>query len=111
MMNIMEINGYKAVIHYDPEIDMFRGEFMGLNGDADFYAGDIKSLRKEGEISLKVFLDMCAEDEVEPLKEFSGKFNLRIPPKLHAEIVTAATSEGKSLNKWIINTLAHATHT
>ena len=35
MMNIMEINGVKAVIAFDPEINMFRGEFVGLNGGAD----------------------------------------------------------------------------
>lgn len=66
MMNIMEIEGYKAVIQYDPEIEMFRGEFLGLNGGADFYATDIETLRREGQTSLKVFLEMCAEDGVEP---------------------------------------------
>ena len=30
-MNIMEINNYRALIQYDPEIEMFRGEFLGLN--------------------------------------------------------------------------------
>jgi len=79
MMNIMEINGYKAIIQYDPEIEMFRGEFIGINGGADFYAKDIEGLRAEGEISLNVFLEMCLEDGVEPRKEYSGKFNLRIP--------------------------------
>ena len=48
MKNTMEIDGYKAVIQFDPEIDMFRGEFIGLNGGADFYAPDIAGLRKEG---------------------------------------------------------------
>lgn len=72
MMNIMEIYDYRAVIQYDPEINKFRGEFIGLNGGADFYAIDIDSLRKEGEISLRVFLDMCQEDGVKPRKEYSG---------------------------------------
>lgn len=36
MMNTMEIDGYKAVIQYDPDIELFRGEFIGLNGGADF---------------------------------------------------------------------------
>jgi len=58
MMNMMEIKGYRALIQYDPEIEMFRGEFIGLNGGADFYAKDIDGLRKEGEMSLKVFLDI-----------------------------------------------------
>ncbi|MBN2390280.1 MAG: type II toxin-antitoxin system HicB family antitoxin [Anaerolineae bacterium] len=105
MMNTMEINGYRAVIQYDPDIDMFRGEFVGLNGGADFYAKDIDSLRKEGEISLKVFLDMCREDGVEPRKTYSGKFNLRVSPQLHAEIATRAAAAGKSLNQWVADVL------
>ena len=105
MMNMMEIEGYRAVIQYDPEIDMFRGEFVGLNGGADFYAKDIEGLRKEGEISLRVFLEMCEEDGVEPRREYSGKFNLRVPTELHAELALQAASEGKSLNQWVTDTL------
>jgi hypothetical protein len=73
MMNVMEINGVKAVIAFDPEINMFRGEFVGLNGGADFYSTDIDGLRREGETSLKVFLDMCAEEGVSPYREFRGQ--------------------------------------
>jgi predicted HicB family RNase H-like nuclease len=110
MMNVMEIDGYRAVVQYDPDIDMFRGEYVGLNGGADFYAKDIDSLRKEGEISLRVFLDMCREDGVEPRKEYSGKFNLRISPQLHAEIATKATAAGKSLNQWVADILDESLH-
>jgi len=35
MINQMVINGVKAVITYDSDIDLFRGEFVGLNGGAD----------------------------------------------------------------------------
>ncbi len=107
MMNIMEIDGYKAVIKYDPEIEMFRGEFSGLNGGADFYAKDIEKLKKEGAISLKVFFDMCAEDGIEPRKEYSGRFNVRVPGDLHKDNTTAAAAEGKSLNQWVVDTLTH----
>lgn len=105
MNNILEINGYRAVIQYDPDIDLFRGEFLELNGSADFYAADIAGLKKEGALSLKVFLDMCAEDGVEPVKAYSGKFNVRVPPKLHAEIALAAAATGKSLNQWVLEAL------
>lgn len=104
--NIMNIDGYRAVITYDPEIEMFRGEFIGLNGGADFYGRDIESLKREGAISLKVFLEMCEEDGVNPRKEYSGKFNVRLPGELHREIAIAARAEGKSLNKWIADKLA-----
>lgn len=111
MMNIMEIDGYRAIIQYDPDIEMFRGEFVGLNGGADFYAKDIEGLRKEGKVSLKVFLEMCLEDGVEPRKEYSGKFNLRVPTQLHAELAVKAASTGKSLNQWIADMLARSVQT
>lgn len=68
MKNAMKIDGYKALIAFEPDTNRFRGEFVDLNGEADFYAADVKSLRREGNISLKVFLDMCREDGVEPSK-------------------------------------------
>lgn len=108
MMNLMEIDGYKAVIQYDAEIGMFRGEFIGLNGGADFYGTNIESLDKEGRTSLKVFLEMCEEDGVEPHKEYSGKFNVRVPPELHHRMTVAAQSTGKSLNQWMVDTLHQA---
>ncbi|MDP2828330.1 MAG: type II toxin-antitoxin system HicB family antitoxin [Sulfuricellaceae bacterium] len=110
MINTMTINGFRAVIQYDPEIELFRGEFVGLNGGADFYAADIEGLKREGEISLRVFLDMCAEDGVDPVRAFSGKFNVRVPPTLHADLVQAAAAAGKSLNQWVADSLDSAAH-
>ncbi|MDY0263535.1 type II toxin-antitoxin system HicB family antitoxin [Syntrophotalea acetylenica] len=108
MMNVMDINGYKASIAYDPEIEMFRGEFINLNGGADFYAKDTEALRAEGELSLKVFLEMCEEKGIEPKKSYSGKFNVRIPPELHAKVVQAATAHDQSINQWIKSVLSES---
>lgn len=102
----MEINGYKAVIAYDAETELFRGEFIGLNGGADFYADNVAQLKKEGEISLNVFLEMCEKKNIEPFKQYSGKFNIRLSPELHKAAVMAATAENLSLNEWISQTLA-----
>jgi len=101
MRNAMEIEGYRAVIEFDPDIEMFRGEFVGLNGGADFYARDIPGLRREGAASLEVFLDMYKEEGVKPRKQFSGKFDVRIPPDRHAAIAAAAAAGGKSLSQWV----------
>ena len=109
-MNTMQIEGYRAIIQYDPEIEMFRGEFIGLNGGADFYAKDIEGLRREGRLSLNAFLEMCREDGVAPIKEYSGKFNLRLNPELHAEVSVRAMAAGKSLNQWITDVIDQSIH-
>ena len=104
-MNIMEIDSYKAKIEYDPDIDMFRGEILGLNGGADFYGKNPNELRREFKKSLNTFLEVCAEKGISPKKEYSGKFNLRIPPELHSEIAARAMAEEKSINQWVADTL------
>jgi predicted HicB family RNase H-like nuclease len=43
-------------------------------------------------------LEVCREKGIEPRKQFSGKFNLRIPPDLHEKLALAAQAQGKSLN-------------
>ena len=97
-MNVMSIDGYHAKIEYDPELDLFRGEILGLSGGADFYGKNPKELRAEFKKSLEVFLQVCKEKDIEPRRHFSGKFNLRITPELHEQLAIAAQAEGKSIN-------------
>ena len=107
-MNIMEVDGYKAKIEYDSELDEFRGEILGLNGSADFYGKNPATLRHEFRASLAIFLKVCEEKGIYPTKAYSGKFNLRIPPGLHSKIANRATAEDKSINQWVSEVLEHS---
>ena len=97
-MNLMSLKEYNAKIEYDAELDLFRGEILGLTGGADFYGKNPTELRAEFKKSLQVFLDVCAENGIEPKRHYSGKFNLRIPVELHEKLAIVAEAEGKSLN-------------
>ena len=97
-MNLMTVDGYQAKIDYDGETDQFRGEILGLSGGADFYGSSPEELRREFKKSLGVFLEVCKEQGIEPRRDYSGKFNLRIPPELHEKLVMTAEAQGKSLN-------------
>lgn len=104
----MTINGHRAVISFDPDIGLFRGEFTGLTGGADFYATDVAGLEHEGAISLRVYLDACEKDGIEPLAKASGALNLRVSPALHRSATLAAKAAGKSLNQWASEVLEQA---
>ena len=97
-MNLMTVDGYSARIEYNSETDLFRGEILGLSGGADFYGANPDELRLEFKKSLDVFLEVCREQGIDPRKQFSGKFNLRIPPSLHEKLAMAAQAQGISLN-------------
>lgn len=94
----MTCDGYQAKIEYDAEMDMFRGEILGLNGGADFYGRNPAELRDELKKSLNIFLAVCQEKGIEPGRHYSGKFNLRISPDLHEQLAIVAQAEGKSIN-------------
>lgn len=104
-MNIMTLDTYHAKIEYDEELDLFRGEILGLSGGADFYGKNTKELRAEFKKSLQVFLEVCKEKGIEPRRHFSGKFNLRITPELHEKLAIKAHAEGKSINTLALEAL------
>ena len=108
-MSHMTVNGYTAKITYDPELDQFRGEILGLNGGADFYGRTPTELRREFRKSLKVFHDVCREKGINPRRQFSGRFNLRISPELHQRLAALAEASGKSLNSLVEDQLTKAT--
>ena len=97
-MSLMTQGGFHARIDYDEDTDLFRGEILGLTGGADFYGSSPEELRREFRKSLDVFLEVCREKGIEPRRQFSGKFNLRISPKLHEQLALRAQASDKSLN-------------
>lgn len=102
MKNTMDFEGgYKAVITYDPEIELFRGEFVGLSGGADFYAADLEGLKREGALSLQTFLEVCIEKGLSPVKKRPDTFALRLDSELYNRIAIAAKASGKSMNQFI----------
>ena len=74
-MNMMILNDYKAKIEYDSDIDMFRGEILGLTGGADFYGETPAELRTEFKKSLETFLEVCKEKGISPKKQYSGNYD------------------------------------
>ncbi len=106
-VNKLKIGGHWAVISYDPDIDMFRGEFIGLNGGADFYATTVPALKDEGARSLREFLAICEERGIEPEKKFSGTFNVRVGKKKHEALAITAAARGVSMNTLIDQAIEH----
>ena len=97
-MNHMTHEGWQARIEYDEAQDQFRGEILGLSSGGDFYGRTPQELREAFARTLAAYLQACEQQGMAPRKSYSGKFNLRIPPELHAQVALTAQAEGKSLN-------------
>ena len=107
MINTMTLDGFTAIITYDPDKDWFRGVIQGLNGTADFHGRTPEELRKEFKNSLAFFIEICEHKGRPVRKPLSGKFVVRLPPELHQQATLAAQAEGLSLNALVVRAMRH----
>ena len=97
--NLLHYKGYSAKPEYSVEDKVFYGKILGIDDLVDFYSENAKSIEIEFQKAVDDYLTFCAEIGKEPQKEYSGMFNVRIPPELHRKLSMTAQSEGVSLNK------------
>ena len=94
----MTYKGYQATVDLDEEAGVFHGEVINTRDVITFQGSSVKELKRAFENSVDDYLDFCASRGEDPEKPFSGKFLVRVPPKVHREIMTEARRQGKSLN-------------
>lgn len=102
---MMKYKGYTGHVEYDDEAKIFHGEVLGIKDVVTFQGTTVDEIEQAFKDSVDDYLAFCAERGEEPDRPFSGKFNLRIPPELHAKLSIAAKLQGESLNNYIAKML------
>ncbi len=102
---MMKYKGYTGHVEYDDEVKIFHGEVLGIKDVVTFQGTTVDEIEQAFKDSVDDYLAFCAERGEDPDKPFSGKFNLRIPPELHAKLSIAAHLQGESLNNYIAKML------
>lgn len=102
---MMKYKGYTGQVEYDEEAKIFHGEVLGIKDVVTFQGTNVEEIEKAFKDSVEDYLAFCKARGEEPDRPFSGKFNLRIPPDLHAKLSIAAHIHGESLNSYITKML------
>ena len=105
---MMEYKGYRAVVEFDHELEVFHGEVIDTRDVIVFEGTSVEQLRREFQVSIDDYLAVCAERGRSPDKPFSGRIPLRVASSVHRAATAAAKAEGKSLNAWISETVERA---
>ncbi len=108
-MNLLRHKEYLATIELDPDAGFFHGEVINTRAVLTFQGRSLDELRAAFADTIADYEDWCKERGKEPEKPYSGSFTVRMPPELHRRIAEAAARAGKSLNRFITDTLEHAT--
>ena len=104
----MKYKGYTAKIEYDDYDDIFHGYILNIRAIISFEGESIQAMHHAFEEAVDDYLEWCKEEGWSPEKSCSGKFNLRIDPELHRQLILAAESRGESLNSYVVDCLEHA---
>ena len=102
---MMKYKGYIGHVEYDDEAKVFHGEVVGLRDVITFQGISVDELEQSFKDSIDDYLNWSKERKEKPEKTFSGTFNLRIPPELHAKIAFQAKTMGISLNSYVADKL------
>jgi predicted HicB family RNase H-like nuclease len=109
MKNVLQHKGYTGNVQFDADDLIFHGRVMGLKKAHISYEGKtVDEFVTDFNNAVNDYLDMCAEDGIEPEKPFKGSFNLRLDPDLHKRLVVNALNEGKTLNAFVKDVLEKA---
>jgi predicted HicB family RNase H-like nuclease len=102
---MLKHNGYVGQVQFDSDADIFYGEIIGIRDVITFQGRTVDEIKQAMIDSVEDYLDMCRKHDKEPEKPFSGKLIVRLESELHRKVACAALKEGKSINKWIADTL------
>ncbi|MEE9430148.1 MAG: type II toxin-antitoxin system HicB family antitoxin [Melioribacteraceae bacterium] len=102
---MLNYKGYSGQINYDDEMKILHGEVIDTRDVITFQGKTVDEIEQAFRDSIDDYIEFCNERGEQPDKPFSGKFILRMPPKLHHKLYLKANRSGKSLNKWVVETL------
>lgn len=105
---MVEYKGYYSKVEFDEEAYIFHGEVINIRDVITFEGTTVDELKQAFQDSVDDYLKFCAERGEDPVKQYSGKFVVRIDPELHKSIAIEARKKGQSLNALVNDTLSKA---
>ena len=110
MKNALAYKGFTARIDFDADDNILVGRVLGIRDIIGFHGETVSKLTADFHNAIDHYLADCKKEDCCPAKPYSGKLTLRVPPGIHGEIASAAAHAGKSLNKWVADTLTKVVH-
>ena len=98
MSDLLEYKGYQGTVEYSTTDGILYGKVIGITGLISYEGESIQNLIEDFQGAIDDYLEICADQGIEPQKAYKGKFNVRIPPELHKALVHFSASRGQTLN-------------
>ena len=107
MNNMLEYKGYYGTVELSGTDNVLFGKVIGVNSLISYEGDSVQSLRDDFQGAVDEYLEMCAENGIEPEKTYKGSFNVRVSPELHKSLALVSASRGQTLNSAVEEAIKH----
>lgn len=104
---MMTYKGYVGDARIDVEAGVFRGKVANIADTVTFQGKTVEEVGRAFRESVDDYLEFCASRNEAPDKPFSGRIPLRVKPRVHRALSTAAKLSDQSLNAYIARRLTN----
>lgn len=105
--NILEYKQYIAKLDFDFGDQIIVGKVINTNDIISFHGENLKEAISAFHDVVDTYIESCKEENIEPSKTYSGKFNLRMSPELHHTLYNEAAKAGVSLNRFTVDIISN----
>ena len=98
MKDFLKYKGFLGSIEISIKDNCLHGKLLFIDDLVTYEAESPTQLNAEFEAAVEDYLETCNELKREPIKPFSGTFNIRIGPELHQNLAQYAVSRDSSIN-------------
>ncbi|MBI2472677.1 MAG: type II toxin-antitoxin system HicB family antitoxin [Planctomycetes bacterium] len=101
MKDVITYKGFIGSVHFNAEDKVFHGKIEGVDDLVTFEGKSVEGLIKAFHEEVDDYIELCKEQDKEPLKSYKGSFNVRVSPEIHRRAVETAIQKGLSLNQLV----------
>lgn len=98
---MLTYKGYHASVEYHPEDGLLFGRVLDVRDTVIFEVEQASEVEQAFHGAVDDYLDFCSETGKDPDRPYSGRFNIRLDPKLHRAAALAAENDRDSLNSFV----------
>ena len=101
MTDKLKYKEFIGSVHFSADDEVFYGKIEGVNDLVTFEGSTVRKLKMAFREAVEDYIELCGEAGKQIFKSFKGTFNVRIKPELHSKAFERAILEGKTLNKFV----------
>ena len=99
--NTIRYRDYIGSVEFSEDDGIFFGRVQGIRALISYEGENAEVLVEDFHSAVDDYLDMCAEQGIEPEKAYKGSFNVRLTQDLHRRLASYALAKNISLNRLV----------